>query len=107
MSALESGRPTRSHAGHVTARFASAPGHVVPAAQHLPAIVLIDETLGEAVSLDYQANLTPLTGTEGRLDGVRLTLPQAADCRRSSPPSSWSMSFRYTESACLSNPERA
>ncbi len=56
----------------ITARF-TAPGYAL--AQHLPAIVLVDDATGRAVQLDYRKALTASADASGNLASVTLRVP--------------------------------
>jgi outer membrane protein assembly factor BamB len=49
------------------------------AAQQLPVILVIDETTGEAVTMNYGSSLQRLADAAGHLTGVKLNLPQGFD----------------------------
>ncbi len=56
----------------ITARF-TAPGYTL--AEHLPAIVLVDDTTGRAVQLDYRKALAATANASGDLASVTLRVP--------------------------------
>jgi hypothetical protein len=66
---------TQGAAGAVTAAFALDPGARYAAADHRAGVLLIDPATGQAIYMDYKANLATQADSVGNLQSVTLTLP--------------------------------
>ncbi|MEA3337619.1 MAG: hypothetical protein U9R25_17115, partial [Chloroflexota bacterium] len=71
--------PAGNTEGKVVARLELTEGSTYPLDQHRPAILLIDSARTEAVNLDYLANLTAESDSEGNLTAVALTIPPGTE----------------------------
>lgn len=73
---LEYHPPTRSTDGSVQAYFRLDPAVTYPLDRHRPAILLADPETLEAVSLDYQDNLSARGDMNGDLRSINLVIPK-------------------------------
>jgi hypothetical protein len=75
VSSLTLERPTATRAGAIVARLALTPGTRYRARDHLVSILLVDETTGRPLSLDYEASTANVADAAGNVAGARLELP--------------------------------
>ncbi len=61
--------------GQVEAAFRLPPGVAYPLDQHRPGLLLVDPAQGQAVALDYHANLSARADSGGNLQSVSLRIP--------------------------------
>lgn len=58
-----------------TAEFSLEPGALYPVSEHRAALLLVDTQSNEAVYMDYLANTSAITDTDGNLKSVTLSIP--------------------------------